>query len=348
MGRDTRSAFLRALKAVNLRVAEAFEQSVDDIRNSASLDLVEQAIADNDVARVIELLNLRPEFFSPLDRALRDAYIAGGDYQAGRIPVRLPDGVPRLVARFQSNAPRAAEWGNRVPGQYIAGLVGQQRSMVVQAVTEEATAGSSFRQIARTLIGERQGNRRVGGLIGLSDQQAAAVRAARLELQALDPAVLRRGAKGPDGRRRGGLNGNDRRRVRAAIDRGEQLSDAEVRAMLRRYSDRLLRHRGSVIARTEANRAMNAGRIEQIDQLLDDGRIRADMVTKVWQATPGDRTRDSHQALHEETVRWGEVFVSPITGASLRHPHDENAPAAETINCRCTLRVDVNWLALAA
>ena len=143
------------------------------------------------------------------------------------------------------------------------------------------------------------------------------------------------------------MSGTDIRKVRKAIGEGRQLTDHEVRDILRRYSDRLLRHRGSVIARTEANRAMNAGRMEQIDQLLDDGRIRSDMITKIWQATPGDRTRDSHQALNGASVGWGEVFVSPITGATLRHPHDENAPAAETINCRCTQQIDINWLALA-
>lgn len=347
MARDTRSGFLRALERVSPRVADAFEAAIDDIRNTTSLRDLELAIQSGLIVNVLSALNLGPEFFAPLDRALRQAYADGGDYQVSLLPLRPFGNADRLVVRFQENSPRGIAWGQAVPGRLISGLQSDIQQVVEETLAEEIQAGTSFRRISRILIGERSGNGRTGGIVGLTPSHAEAVRRARVELQNLDPAVLQRGPVGVDGRRRGGLNGNDLRRVRAFIRRGEAIPAADIEAISRRYSDRLLVLRGDMIARTEANAAMNAGRIEAMQQIIDGGRVPPSAVMKVWEATPGDRTRDSHRALNQTAVPWQDVFVSPITGAILNHPHDENAPPGERINCRCTVRIDVDWASLA-
>ncbi|MCT4369108.1 hypothetical protein CLG85_001620 [Yangia mangrovi] len=70
-------------------------------------------------------------------------------------------------------------------------------------------------------------------------------------------------------------------------------------------------------------------------------------VSKRWEATPGPRTRDSHRALGGAEVKWGQQFISPVTGAAMDWPHDEDAPAAETINCRCSCTFRTDWRAVA-
>jgi hypothetical protein len=42
--------------------------------------------------------------------------------------------------------------------------------------------------------------------------------------------------------------------------------------------------------------------------------------------------RDTHAALNETTVDIGAAFAN-----GLRFPHEPGAPAAEVVNCRCTL-----------
>ncbi|MBR9841442.1 MAG: hypothetical protein GYB50_26850, partial [Rhodobacteraceae bacterium] len=113
-----------------------------------------------------------------------------------------------------------------------------------------------------------------------------------------------------------------------------------------RYADRLLQARGRTISRSEGNKSMNAGRGEGVVQMIERGEILAEHVTIIWDATPGPRTRDSHRALNGQTIKWGEFFVSPVTGALMRWPHDEDAPAEEVVNCRCSARFRVDWKAV--
>ena len=56
-------------------------------------------------------------------------------------------------------------------------------------------------------------------------------------------------------------------------------------------------------------------RHEAIQQMIDSGQVRPDLVTRTWDATISARTRDSHLALNGMSVPWGQPFVSPVTGA---------------------------------
>jgi uncharacterized protein with gpF-like domain len=112
-----------------------------------------------------------------------------------------------------------------------------------------------------------------------------------------------------------------------------------------RYKDRLLEYRGDVIARTETLAALQAGKQEAFEQLIDSGKVRADQVTKVWQATGDSRTRDSHAAMNGQTVKLRQAFTTPL-GFQMMHPHDNSlgAPASETIQCRCYVEMKVKYL----
>jgi len=51
----------------------------------------------------------------------------------------------------------------------------------------------------------------------------------------------------------------------------------------------------------------------------------------------GKDDRPGHIAMDGVKVGMNEMFVNPMTGDRLSHPHDWNAPASEVINCKCSL-----------
>lgn len=91
------------------------------------------------------------------------------------------------------------------------------------------------------------------------------------------------------------------------------------------------------IARTETIRARNTGRYINLEQAKGLG-IK---LTKVWEATNDDRTRDEHSLMDGEEVEVDELFSN-----GLMFPGDPNGEAKEVINCRCRIkpRVDKSYL----
>lgn len=88
--------------------------------------------------------------------------------------------------------------------------------------------------------------------------------------------------------------------------------------------------RARTVARTEGTRAYNRGASEVVDLLGEDA-----PGWKEWLATRDPRTRDDHWLADGQVVRVDSVFM--VGGHPLRYPGDENAPASQTVNCRCTL-----------
>lgn len=59
---------------------------------------------------------------------------------------------------------------------------------------------------------------------------------------------------------------------------------------------------------------------------------------KVWvHGFVGKDDRRGHIAMDGTAILKNEVFVDPMTGDRLNHPHDWNAPAGAVINCKCSL-----------
>lgn len=181
----------------------------------------------------------------------------------------------------------------------------------------------------------RATGRREGGILGLTSGQTDAVIRARRELENLDSNYFTR--KRRDARFDG--------LVRKAIKAGKPLSQADIDRVTGRYKDRLLKYRGEVIARTETLAALQSGKVEGIQQLIDAGKLRADQVTKRWRATGDARTRDSHAAMNDQRVGFNAAFVTP-SGFHMAHPHDSSlgAPASETIQCRCLMEFKIDYM----
>ena len=60
------------------RFREAFLAALDRITSQAQLVLLEDAIRQGDMQKVIAVLNVDPTFFAPLDRAFAETHYQGG------------------------------------------------------------------------------------------------------------------------------------------------------------------------------------------------------------------------------------------------------------------------------
>lgn len=90
-----------------------------------------------------------------------------------------------------------------------------------------------------------------------------------------------------------------------------------------------LESRAYTIARTELGTAANTGHQRGAQQVADDYDL---ILDKVWASSLDDRVRDSHAAIHGETVPMDALFSN-----GLEYPGDPNGSAEEVVNCRCTV-----------
>lgn len=212
-----------------------------------------------------------------------------------------------------------------------------QEQAIRQTVEQGLADGRNPRNVALDLVGRlnRQSGRREGGIVGLTSQQAGYVANARRQIEELDAGYFDRKLR----------DKRFDRTVAKAIREGKPLARADVDRITGRYSDRLLAHRGDVMARTESIAALHAGQFEAARQLVESGKVRADQITKVWDATGDARTRPSHAAMDGQAVGLNEAFTTPGC-FRMMHPHDASlgAPADEIINCRCFMAVRVKYL----
>jgi hypothetical protein len=88
--------------------------------------------------------------------------------------------------------------------------------------------------------------------------------------------------------------------------------------------------RAEALARTEVIAASNMGAQARVDLMGD-----AAPPYRQWLATMDGRTRPTHRHADGQVVERGQPFV--VGGASLMVPGDPGGPAAEVMNCRCTV-----------
>lgn len=123
--------------------------------------------------------------------------------------------------------------------------------------------------------------------------------------------------------------------IRRAVKEKQPLSADRIDLMVSRYSDRYVKHRAEVIGRTEAMRAVNQGNEEAYRQAIADGTIRAEQLDRTWRTRLDGRERRTHRFLNGVKAAWGEAWVTE--NGQIKYPGDPDAPAKETIQCRCAI-----------
>ena len=127
--------------------------------------------------------------------------------------------------------------------------------------------------------------------------------------------------------------------IRRAVRTGEPLSPQQIDRMAQRYGERALKRRAETIARTEALRAVHVAQDEAIEQAIEGDHVKRGEIRRTWVAARDERTRESHVSLNGQ-IRGKNKPFSSFSGP-IMHPGDPTAPPRETINCRCTLAIQV-------
>ena len=255
------------------------------------------------------------------------------------------------MVRFNIGHPRAEKWLKDWSSDQITGrLVEDQRQAIRDVMRDGMAAGKNPRTTALDIVGRysKTAKKRIGGLIGLTNGQTRTVygnpRTGRPGiydgLTSGDPGELRRYL---------GLKLRDKRfdgAVTKALNDGTGVPAAKARRMQTRYSDRALKHRGDMIARTETLSALNASHAEGMEQLIESGAVKTANVRNTWDSAGDNLVRNSHRAMDGQTQTQGEPFTTP-TGYRMMHPGDSSlgAPASEIIHCRCIVASALDFFA---
>lgn len=302
--------------------------AIRDLTRQVEIQKLILALDRRDLEAAMQALHIDRAAFQPLEAKLIEAFTAGGQGAVAAMPAAVSIGF-----RFDPGNQRAAAIIRETAATLITRLTQGEIDQARAFLADGMARGAGPRSVALDLVGRisRATGNREGGLIGLSGPYRDYVATARAELASTDPALLRNYLT---------RNQRDRRYDRAvarAIETGKPVPPETARTAVTRYSARLVRLRGEVIARTEGLPAIRAAKHEAFQQLADDGRVDVMDIVRGWSTTEDGRQRDTHDAMNGQEVRGLDMpFTSP-SGAQFRWPGDTSlgAPAAEVIACRC-------------
>lgn len=309
----------RAIDGQERRIADAFRESIAQIRDVATLEDIAERIEAGDIDGVERLLNEQEvtNGLQPLEAAIAGAAFEGGRVAADSLePVRGPNGNQVNFVFNQSN-PRISEFARQISAQRVREVSDDVRAVVREIVREETVAGRNPRDAAR----------RIRESVGLTARQERTVQNFRrnLEMAAEGNTQAAREARS--------LELRDKR---FSIRQG--MTQEQVDRQVARFRQRYINHRAEVIGRTEATRALNGARQELMQTYVDNGQISEQQVRRFWRTARDERVRSSHRqipAMNEDGVGLNETFDTPL--GPLRYPGDPRGIAQNTVQCRCVV-----------
>lgn len=307
----------RQLDAAEPKLRDAFLRMVAQIQSAFTLD---------EIAGFIE----RGEMEKALDAALRavpllgeayvDSFIAAARDTARELGLALGE-IPIVFDQTNMGAVNAMN-ANRL--RLVREFSEAQRQVTRDAVLRGIVAGQNPRDVARTFRDS----------IGLTQKQQQWVANYRRALQNLDADALQRALR----------DKRFDRTVIAAIRDEKPLTTKQIDDMVKRYTERMVKYRAEVIARTEALRSVHQGTEEMYKQAIANGDLRPEMLSREWNTAKDERVRESHAAMQGQVQPFGQPFVSGA-GNLLNYPGDPEAPPEEVIQCRCAVGTRITTLA---
>lgn len=112
----------------------------------------------------------------------------------------------------------------------------------------------------------------------------------------------------------------------------DQRSAEIIAGQIRKSFDGFKGARAATIARTETAAALNHGLLETAKETRTRKQVE---LIKTWLTILDGRCRDDHCRAHGQERAVDRAFV--VGGNFMQRPHDPSAPAAQVINCRCTM-----------
>lgn len=337
----------RQLEVLTVRfepvVRDAFLAVADQIIRDADFTRLMKAIEAGNVRDVLRSIGIEAGSFNALGDAMAVAYAASGTAAMAMLP--LVRDARGFKVNFQFNARNLR--AERRLSSYLSGLI-QDFTKEAEAATRATLtaglkAGRNPRQIAQELIGvyDPAQRKRIGGALVLNRNQAEYVQRAKAELSSGNPQALANYLTRT--RRDKRFDGTVMKAMRGEIE----LSQAQINKLATRYADRLLITRANTIGQTEVMEALNSARMEAGYQAAEQAGVDPDQAEKVWIATLDNRTRDQHLHMNGVSVVGMDTPFTMPDGTHMQYPMDSSlgAGASQTINCRCTYFVRLNFFA---
>ena len=295
------------------RIANIFRASIASLKNELDLDELADLIEQGRINQALDRLVYAAE---QLGSASNVAFVQSGHSTAEFL---RDAGVGRIVFDQVNIYAVSAMQATRL--ELIREFTAEQLRATSRALVSGVESGSNPRVAARNFRDS----------IGLTSRQwdhVASYRAA-LERVGVDDDAANNALNRALRDKRGD------KAIRNAANAGKKLPAERIDLMVQRYADRYVKHRSEVIGRTEALRAVNQGNEEAYRQAIAAGTIRAEQLSREWRTRLDNRERRTHRFLNGVTVGWGESWVTE--NGEIKYPGDPDAPAAETIQCRCAI-----------
>ncbi len=301
------------------QIKTAYLRAIRSIVDGAQFSRLRDAISRGDYETAIAAVDIDSAAFDEFRALLIETYAQSGvnEITGQKWPVSV---------RYNSASPYAERYARDVVGQHITYITDEMRNSIRWTIGDGIAFGRSFNKIALDIVGRigPAGNR-VGGIVGLNQQQSEWVANMRRYIESGDIASVK------------AMTRRDKR-YDLMIERGG-LTDAQIDKIVGRYSDRLLLSRGLTIARTERMLAVNQGRIDAWRQAADKVGIQHSALVKKWRHTGRSvMDRITHQRANGQTVSGLDTPFN-IGGFLMQYPHDPSAPASQCINCMCEVEI---------
>lgn len=309
----------RLLAKLEPRVANAFADAIQAARRNVDFAALVEALDRGDLSAAIRALDVPQQVLFPLEEAIRAAYIEGGQMVAMA--------APQALLGFGGSTPAAVEWLRTLSSTRIQGIREDTLEAVRNALVSGREQGMGSRELATMIVGRRVGNRREGGILGLTAQVADSIMAGRAKLASGDPKLM---AEYLD------LKLRDRRydrAIRKAIKEGRAITGRELDTILEAHKSKALAYRGKVIAKSETFSALEAGRREAVRQALENPQVAG--ATKRWQHNLSQEPRLDHISMGQAPAREFDAPFVMADGAIMQHAHDPAGGPANNAGCRC-------------
>lgn len=294
------------------------------ITDQIRIGQLRDALDSGDYAAILNAVDIEPAVFDELRGLLVQVYAEGGISEVSGMPYRDRP-------RWNSATPEGERFAREQIGGHITRITDDMRDAVRATVADGYALGRSHSRMALDIAGRMgPGGRRVGGIVGLNAQQAGYVNNMRRYLDVWPdwPSIKRMTLRD---KRFDGM-------IRRAYETGVPLTKDQIDRITQSYSNRMLLHRGKVIARTERGSADNAGRMEAWRQAADKAGLPYDRIVKRWvHSSRMMHPRDAHLALAGTEVE-GLDGVFDVNGYMAQRPYDPILPASEVVSCGCSIR----------
>lgn len=300
-----------------VRVANVFRTAIEELKGEIDLDELANLIEQGRTGEAIDRLTIAAE---KLGNASSVTFITAG--QSG--------------AEFLANAGLGRILFDAINLNAVAAMQ-RNRLTLIREFTEEQRRSTSLALISGIEggINPRDQARNFRDSIGLTESQWRHVQSYRDALDRVGGnssgqlAAVQRELR----------DGRGDKSILAAVRRGQPLPAEKKDWLVRRYTERYIKHRAEVIGRTEALRSVHQGNEELYRQAIARGDIEESSIERTWRTRLDSRERRTHRLLHNQRRNWGEVWTTE--NGVLRYPGDPDAPGVETIQCRCALQTRI-------